>query len=310
MKNFTLLLLGLCLAVTGFAQQDFNPTHFFYQSELFNPAQYGATDQFRLTLIHQQRHLGFSGLAHGQLLALQSPGIGKNKVFGWGANLQLVHFAANQRLKLNGGVAAHLLKNDFHRLSLGVNLGFNSVIWNYSKLVIFNPADPLATPGSVIDLDATAGVEYALTGKKFGGLFSAAVSQIPGTLFSGEFPGYAFYPQLTVLARGDVFLGDGICLSPQVMYRNLLRANQRFSFGSLDLGARVEFTERGLTAAAGYRWDWKAVHAMVGARLFEGKAGQRLGLSLLFEAPLNNSRIFGPDLELGLNWRFGVNSVN
>lgn len=300
-------ILFLLASNNLWSQQEFSPTHFFYQSELFNPAQYGASEDFRVTLLHQQRNSGSGIGANGQMIALQSPGQGQNQALGWGFNVQMDSDFPLRRVKMSGGMAAQLIKTDQQRLSLGLNLGISTISWNFSETYIYHPSDPLAAPGTALNPDAALGLEYEYSGEKFTGLFSTTVSQIPGSMFSSNSYGFDFYRHLTVLGRGKFELKDGISLSPQLLYRNILSKQFYLPNGWLDLGARVDLTKSGIYAGLGYRLNQAGMHGLFGIRIFKGEKAQELGLSFLFEMPLNGSSALGPNLEMGLNWRWGRN---
>lgn len=82
MRNFTLLVCMLLLAVGGYAQQEAQYTQFMYNKLSLNPAYAGSSGMPCISCIHRSQWIGFDGAPSSQVLNFHMPAFKKRVGLG------------------------------------------------------------------------------------------------------------------------------------------------------------------------------------------------------------------------------------
>lgn len=311
-----LLLLFMTREQSANAQQFPISNGYLFQPHMMTPAYVGADPLNKFYLAYQQRQISHSGWRQiSQFLNYYSPPLGRQENFGWGVFISNDFEHTERRLSLNGAVGAQVVRTNDIRVGVGISAGLINWGSNYDSVNVYTRSDVLlVNPSSFSDLDAGAGIDFEYNGSSLKADASAAILQLPGSFASRNTRGLFLRPHL--LAGGglryspapDFFIG------PQTFYRNIVfKADTTLKKAVVDLGLKAEFDYRGIWFGAGYRLNDAAVTGAFGLRIGRRDTSEideglayYLDLNMSGSYPLNESSVFGPSIEIGLNIAFDV----
>jgi hypothetical protein len=315
MARSMVILIGLCWAVNASAQQLPISDMYTINPHWVNPAAVGTSTMNQLMLSYQQRKLDWGNVrSMSQFLNYQSGPQGRNRNFGWGlfVNNDLEH--TENRISLNGAIAVQLVRNQFNQLSVGINGGILNWGSGYGRNRVYDRSDELlALPTNFAELDAGLGIRYAYNNYFIRAEGNAAITQLPGNLVSKFNTGVRLDPHMLAGGNALFTFDNNLYMGPMAFYRNTFgQKDTVLHTGTVDLGAKMEVLRWGFWAGGAYRINQAAILAGFGLKvinpdtLFESsRTAYFLGINATATYPLNQSRTFGPSVELGIVLQFG-----
>lgn len=321
MKNIfysVLFLLFLGLSVLPSKGQQLPLINYqLYHPELFNPGYLPRVPLNQTVLGSQARQLAAPGWRKTtQFLNFKGKPIGKSQSLGFGGYLNYDIEHTERRLVLGFTAAAALLNTERSYFHVGINIGLSNWAANYSSYRIYDRTDELTIrPVSLAELDAGGGVSYGFENYAIRAQADAFVSQLPGSLLSRSVPGLKLFPH--VFGTGMILFSPfaDIYVGPVLNYRNVLTTDPNVGYigaGAADGGLRIDFDRPGLWIGAGWRLDNSALTAGFGIKITDPDTldarSQFASFSHLnFGAsyPLNESNVFGPNIEISMNFSLG-----
>lgn len=135
---FVLLLLS---GLTIKAQNQYRFNHYIANQGLLNPAYNGTRDIISGLLIHRSQWLGFEGAPMNQALNVHGPIEDTN--LGLGLTLVNDHLGFSNTFDIMGAGSYRLEIDRRKFLSLGLQMGFSSVVYDGTKAVTGQYMDPL-----------------------------------------------------------------------------------------------------------------------------------------------------------------------
>lgn len=308
------LTLGFLLAGLGMKAQQVTVTNqYLYYSGLYNPARMGADTLNRVYFSYQQRRANFGSQSNSQVLSFNTAPFGLKQ--NMGAGIFLSNDRSHTRYKINANAAYSFgIYGKYTRLSFGASVGAIIMGYDFSEVPVYDRRDPvLGAAPNFTELDATFGTEFSYGKKNSELLLGASASQLPSEFtpqdsFSVHLQPHLFgHVSFLTRVKGDIYIG------PIALYKNTITEGLSLGDGILDVGTKVEFRNRNLWFAGGYRLLQAGAHAALGLRIIDnrdstekrGDYAQRLALFGNFEMPLTETDVFGPTFEIGLTYDFG-----
>ena len=315
-RNLTVGLL-LFLAGLSFAQAQQMPISMsqIFRPRLINPARYGSKAHHNIYLAHQQRKVLVAGWRSiSQFLNYNSQPMGRAANWGWGINLTNDIEHTENRFNFTAGIAAQVIKTEKSRLSLGINLGVINWNSNYANTLVYDRNDELLLSGlNFVELDAGAGIDYAIYTKKVKFDFQGVAMQLPGNFLSDQLAGLRINPH-AVLAGKLLFSPlHNVFIGPMAFYRNtIMREDTTLMFATTDVGLKLELDRQDLWVGGAYRINRGALSLAFGMQVFmtdttakAEKSGVFVDLNAGFSLPMGGATPFGPTMEIGLDINFG-----
>ncbi|MCB9233214.1 MAG: type IX secretion system membrane protein PorP/SprF [Bacteroidia bacterium] len=332
MKKIYLTILGIfafVLTVQSVQAQQFPFSNFYqYNPWLYNPAVIFQPGQTQIFAIHQQRRVAFSGLSHTQILNFSSAPQGMQNKMGWGIFVSNDFEHTEWRLNLLGRIGWNIINDttfkdsttikNIYKLSVGGMAGLINIGSNYNGIPVYDRQDDIISDASSFtELDAGAGLQYYMETPNIKFQAGASIFQLPGNVLTKQKRALSIIPHY-VIASQFLYKTPIVWMGPSVMYKEVLNDSLSIKAALLDLNWVFKFPGKaGLFAGGGYRWNNVAVNGLVGMTIWSKKKENLywikdwgVDLSLGFEVPLNNSKLFGPSFELGLGYRFGKVDLN
>lgn len=313
----TILLLAMFTKEVLQAQQMAVSNYQLFRPAHFNPGFVPYTDLATAYLGHQQRNLSdVNWKTMTTFLILKSKPLGKSKNFGLGGYLTNEFEHTERRLAIGVTIANRLFETETMYLGVGFNLGLINWGSNYGAFRVYDRTDELLfRPTNFAELDAGAGLSFGLDNFYFRTEAQAWAAQIPGNLLSKSGNGIQLYPHVFAGGNFLVNIAPDIYMGPLLFYRNIFTNNPDIGTiqgAELDAGLRIDFDRPQLWVSGAWRLDNAAVSTAFGLQIVStdtlGTRSQSAYFGDLFVSasyPLNNSRSFGPSIELGLNVAFG-----
>jgi len=139
MRRLVLVLIFIfsCFYVIGQNQEQYN--HYIANQGLLNPAYNGTREFMSGLLVSRNQWIGIEGAPITQALNVHSPISNTN--LGLGLAVTNESMGAHHSLDCYGAVAYKVPINNDYKLSLGLQLGFNSFSMDQSKLVSYDNSD-------------------------------------------------------------------------------------------------------------------------------------------------------------------------
>lgn len=296
------------------AQQIPIPTQYLFFPGLYNQAGMGTESGGRIFLSHQQRKVAFTGGANSQIVSFSAKPLTDKRLIGLGITFTNDREFTERRTAISGVLSYHIINNgtsnalgmERTRLSAGASLGMIGWGNDYSDVPVVDRSDGLLVRQTAFSPDAGLGVDFLMGKPAFQLRGGFSLQQIPAAFYRGQ--NYTFTPIPHYLASASAMfrLGDGIWGGPMLTAKDgIASENGSIGGGQIDINAKVAFPGKNIWAAAGYRTGAAGLNLAYGMRLLD-RERSRLGLSFIAEYPLNNSRIFGPSIDLGLAYGFGA----
>ncbi|MEM7037041.1 MAG: type IX secretion system membrane protein PorP/SprF, partial [Bacteroidota bacterium] len=328
-QRYTLILLLALLmgsALPGLSQQIPVSLTQMFRTGMWNPAHSGAVDLNNIHLSHQQRKMTIPGWRSiSQFLNYNSQPMGRHGNFGVGALISNDIEHTENRLGMNFAIAVHPVFTKQQRLSLGGSVGMINWNSNYSKAKVFDRNDELIQRApNFLELDAGLGAEYALWTKKVEFQVSGSAVQLPGNFMSRRLNGLRLNPHLLV---GGELLGapaHNLKVGPVAFYKNtFLRGDTTIggvrsdslllgNTAAMDVGLKGKLDRQDIWAAASYRFNFASLNFAFGAQIYVSDSAKHPTSSVLlvdlnagFSYPLQESNVFGPTIEFGIDIHFG-----
>ena len=315
-RNLTVGLL-LFLAGLSFAQAQQMPISMsqVFRPRLINPARYGSKAHHNIYLAHQQRKMLVAGWRSiSQFLNCNSQPMGRAANWGWGVNLVNDFEHTENRFNFTAGIAAQVIKTEKSRLSLGINLGVINWNSNYQNTLVYDRNDELLLSGlNFVELDAGAGIDYAISTKKVKFDLQGVAMQLPGNFLSDQLAGLRINPH-AVLAGKLLFSPlHNVFVGPMAFYRNtIMREDTTLKFATTDVGLKLELDRQDIWVGGAYRINRGALSLAFGMQVFmtdttakAEKSGVFVDLNAGFSLPMGGATPFGPTMEIGLDINFG-----
>ena len=315
-RNLTVGLL-LFLAGLSFAQAQQMPISMsqVFRPRLINPARYGSKAHHNIYLAHQQRKMLVAGWRSiSQFLNYNSQPMGRAANWGWGVNLVNDFEHTENRFNFTAGIAAQVIKTEKSRLSLGINLGVINWNSNYQNTLVYDRNDELLLSGlNFVELDAGAGIDYAISTKKVKFDLQGVAMQLPGNFLSDQLAGLRINPH-AVLAGKLLFSPlHNVFVGPMAFYRNtIMREDTTLKFATTDVGLKLELDRQDIWVGGAYRINRGALSLAFGMQVFmtdttakAEKSGVFVDLNAGFSLPMGGATPFGPTMEIGLDINFG-----
>ena len=138
--HITILVFVLTHVYEIRAQQDPSFTQYMFNTMTINPAYAGTRNVLSANLLHRSQWLGIDGAPETQTLSIHSPI--RDGQMGLGLNVIHDQIGPVTTTSFNGNYSYILPIDRFTNLSLGLNAGADLFDIDFSKLNVFDPADP------------------------------------------------------------------------------------------------------------------------------------------------------------------------
>lgn len=317
---FTLWVLTLVSWVNLLPAQQvpFATTHLF-KPEMLNPAAVGQERLPSVSMIYRQQGVTLDNWSSTtQWLRFSSRPIGSSQRFGWGIALSKDSEHSEQRMEASPMIAAKLVETNNLAFSMGISAGIVHWRSNYDEIRVYDRTEDLVrVPFTFLELNAGAGANFSYKNRFLKAEANTFAWQLPGSMVTNRLNGIRIRPQYTASASVLVNAIYNLDVGPMVNYRNTL--NQRdttLRSGNLDLGLRANFDRQGFWLGGAYRMGESALSLAFGLRLAGSDSLANpdafhafLDLTAATTYPIQESSIFGPEIDLGLVLTFGRNKT-
>ena len=334
MKNVfvTLYLLIVFWGVATFQQVGAQqlPVSSFELAEpgLFNPAFFGVDTVHDFFITTQNEGVGGNDWSDlSQYFRYRSPDLNSQTRFGWGFLLKNYKFHSDHRLALSPGVATRLVSTDKVRVGLGISAGFiflNSR-YNGQSFFVYHSGDPtLSGNQSMLELDASVGLDLNFQGSKARLNLNGHFSQLPGNILNDLQDFRVIHPMFQGELHSGFRLAQGIWFGPHLRYGRVfmledIRSDAAASGADLTMllhqaegGLRLDLEQQGLWFMGKYAYQ-RSIGFNMGLKIHEENGQKKkdapvLVVNLLAGFHVNaNSEVglnIGPMAEVGLGIQF------
>lgn len=251
-------LLGLSFFQNSYAQQDPQYTQYMYDHANVNPAYAGSTGSVDIFGVYRTQWVGLDGAPKTATLSATAP-IGTTGL-GVGFHLTNESIGAMDENNISVDLSYAIDLNYDYKLSFGLKGTGNLLDVDYSKLQIYNPADPVSQENinNEFSLNMGAGVflysDKAYVGVSIPKLFTATRYDDNDTKTMRE-------KMHLYLTAGYVFdLATNWQLKPAALIKTVQGSPLQ-----VDLSANALYNEK-FTIGIGYRWD-AAVSLLAGYQI-------------------------------------------
>lgn len=139
MKTKFIGLFLVFFTAVSFAQQDAQYTQYMYNTNIVNPAYLGSKESLNIFGLHRTQWVGLDGAPSSNNISISSP-VGKNVALG----LSIINDKIGPSNENNFAVdfAYGFKISDNYKLSFGLKGSANILNVDFTKIDIYNPADP------------------------------------------------------------------------------------------------------------------------------------------------------------------------
>lgn len=140
MKKICTAIIGLCIAMNVYGQQDPMFTKYMFSSLTFNPAYAGAEDHLSLGLLHRTQWFGFGGRATPQTQSITAHTPLKNERVGVG--LQIMNDVLGPTNTVGANISyAYRIPMGKYKLAIGLQGGGDYYTYDHTKITSETPGD-------------------------------------------------------------------------------------------------------------------------------------------------------------------------
>jgi len=255
-------MAGLLSTTGGFAQQDSQFTQYMYNTANINPAYAGQRNALSIFGLHRTQWVGLDGAPTTNTFAAHSP-IGDSNV-GLGLSFINDRIGPSDENSISGDFSYTVQASDTYKLSFGLKATANLLNVDYTKLKIYDPADPLFQNSieNKFSPNIGAGV-YLHSENTYVGL------SVPNFLETKHYKDDGLYATARERMHYYLIAGHVFDLSPTLKFKpSVLAKMVQGAPLQADLSANFLINDI-VTVGAAYRWS-AAFSGMVGFQITEG----------------------------------------
>lgn len=266
MKTRILFFVLLLATTMSQAQQDAQYTHYMYNTININPAYAGSREVLSIFGLYRTQWVGLRGAPDTKTFSINTPITNSNLGIGFGVIADRIGPSDETNIAVDVSYSFPVSEN--YKLSFGIKGSANLLNIDWTKLDIYNAADPRFQVNIDNRFSPNIGAGFYLHSNKT--YFGVSV---PNFLETQHYDRNAAVSASTFVAKerlhyyfiaGHVFdLTDDIQFKPAVLSKIVTGAPLQ-----LDLSANFMFKEKFLLGAA-YRWS-AAFSAMAGFQVSNG----------------------------------------
>ena len=134
-----LIVFGLIVSMSAFAQQDAMFTHYMYNTLAINPAYVGSRNALTVTGLNRNQWVGFDGAPITQTLTVHSP-IGSDQI-GLGASIIQDKIGPTKSTSVYADFAFRIKLSEKSKLAFGIKGGFNFFSADLPSVLLDQPTD-------------------------------------------------------------------------------------------------------------------------------------------------------------------------
>ncbi len=167
--RYALTIFIVCLIVFGVKSQNQSQyNHYIANQGLLNPAYNGTRDVISGIIVHRSQWAGMSGAPTNEALNIHGPIEDTN--LGVGLILANDHLGFNNTFDFMGAGSYKIQINRKQFVSLGLQMGLSSIVYDGTKAELDQPDDP-AFPGKITEINFNVGVGgYLFSDDYFAGI--------------------------------------------------------------------------------------------------------------------------------------------
>jgi type IX secretion system PorP/SprF family membrane protein len=257
--KLTVLVLTL-LSGFGYAQQDAQYTQYMYNTIVVNPAYAGSRDVMSIFALHRTQWVGLDGAPVTNAVSINTPITGSN--IGLGVSVVNDRIGPSDENNIAVDISYTIPTSETFKVSFGIKATANLLNVDFTKLHIYNPADPRYADNIDNKFSPNIGTGiYVHSDNTYFGL------SIPYFMETKHFDKTASTSASTFIAKERLhyyfIAGHVFDLSASVKFKpSILTKVVKGSPLQLDFSGNFLINEK-FTAGVAYRWD-AAVSALVG----------------------------------------------
>jgi type IX secretion system PorP/SprF family membrane protein len=140
MKTKFIGLILVLLSGISYAQQDAQYTQYMYNTIVVNPAYAGSREAMSIFALHRAQWLGLDGAPVTNNFSIHTPINGSNVGLGFSVINDRIGPSDENNIAVDFSYSIHT--SDRYKLSFGLKASANLLNVDFTKLNIYNPADP------------------------------------------------------------------------------------------------------------------------------------------------------------------------
>lgn len=218
--NTVLVLLGLAMAPTAFAQQAPQYSQYIFNELVINPAYAGSKQILNINATYRNQWTGFDGAPTTQTISIDGPT--RNKSLGWGLHLMNDEIGVQRQTGAYLNAASRISLDRFSTLALGLAVGASQYTLDGTRLRPGSEMPDMAVPQTRVSQllpDLKVGVFFN-TERYYAGLSAASLIPFKDSETDISTPRRHYF-----LSSGYLFdLGRHMHLKPSILIKEDFRS--------------------------------------------------------------------------------------